>query len=88
MERFVTCCGPPLQTPKWLYGTMGFVGARSAGDFGLGIRRGEFFLFDPMCLYSKYSEFCGELKNWLKTQKSILTPTRPPGRTLADGSLS
>ena len=47
---------PPLQTPKWLYRTMGFVGA---GDFVLGIRQGEIFLFDPMCLYSKYSEFCG-----------------------------
>ena len=51
---------PPLQTPKWLYRTMAFVGA---GDFVLGIRQGENFLFDPMCLYSKYSEFCGEFKN-------------------------
>ena len=51
---------PPLQTPKWLYRTMGFVGA---GGFVLGIRQGEIFLFDPMCLYSKYSEFCGEFKN-------------------------
>ena len=34
-----------------------------AGDFVLGIRQGETFLFDPMCLYSKYSEFCGEFKN-------------------------
>ena len=40
---------PALQTPKWLYGTMGFV---VAGDFVLGIRQGEIFLFDPMCLYS------------------------------------
>ena len=76
---------PPLQTPKW-YGTMGFVGA-GAGDFVLGIWQGEIFLFDPMCLYSKYSE-CGEFKNGSKTQKRILTPTRPPGQTLADGSLS
>ena len=51
---------PPLQTPKWLYRTMGFVGA---GDFVLGTRQGDIFLFDPMCLYSKYSEFCGEFKN-------------------------
>ena len=51
---------PPLQTPKWLYRTMGFVGA---GDFVLGIWQGEIFLFDPMCLYSEYSEFCGEFKN-------------------------
>ena len=42
---------------------MGFVGARGAGYFVLGIRQGEIFLFDPMCLYSKYSEFCGEFKN-------------------------
>ena len=59
---------PPLQTPKWLYRTMGFVGARGAGDFVLGIWQGEIFLFDPMCLY--------------------FDPDRPPGRTLADGSLS
>ena len=45
---------PPLQTPKWLYRTMGFMGAGGAGDFVLGIWQGEFFLFDPMRLYSKY----------------------------------
>ena len=53
-----------LQTPKWLYRTMDFVGARGTGDFVLGIRQGEIFLFDPMCLYSKYSEFCGEFQNY------------------------
>ena len=41
---------PPRQTPKWLHGTMGFVGAGGAGDFVLGILQGEIFLFDPMCL--------------------------------------
>ena len=41
---------------------MGFVGATGAGDFFLGRRQGEIFLFDPMCLCSKYSEFCGEFK--------------------------
>ena len=51
---------PPLQTPTWLYRLFGFVGA---GDFVLGIRQVEIFLFDLMCLYSKYSEFCGEFKN-------------------------
>ena len=51
---------PPLQIPKWLYRTMGFVGA---GDFVLGIRQGEIFLFNPMCIFSQYSEFCGEFKN-------------------------
>ena len=40
---------PPLQTPKWLYRTMGFVGARGAGDFVLGIRQGEIFLFRCVC---------------------------------------
>ena len=35
--------GGALQTPKWLYGTMAFVGARGAGDFVLGIRQGEIF---------------------------------------------
>ena len=38
----------------------GFVGA---GDFVLGIWQGEIFLFDPMCLYLEYSEFCEEFKN-------------------------
>ena len=52
--------GGALRTPKLSHGTMCFVGA---GDFVLGIRQGEFFLFHPMCLYSKYSEFCGEFKN-------------------------
>ena len=54
---------PPLRTPKLSHRTMCFVGARGAGDFVLGIRQGEIFLFDPMCLYSKYSEFRGEFKN-------------------------
>ena len=55
--------GGALRTPKLSHGTRCFVGAGGAGDFALGIRRGEFFLFHPMCLYSKYSEFCGEFKN-------------------------
>ena len=80
---------PPLRTPKWLYRSMGFVGAGGAGDFVLGTWKGEFFWFDvSMCLYSKYSEFCGDVKNGRKTQKTFSPLTRPPGRTLADGSLS
>ena len=43
--------GGALQTPKWLYGTMGFVGA---GDFFFRRTAGGNFLFYPMCLYSKY----------------------------------
>ena len=48
--------GGALWTPKLPHGTMCFVGARGAGDFVLGIQQGEFLLFDPMCLYSKYSK--------------------------------
>ena len=61
---------------------MGFVGAGGVGDFVLGIWQG----FDPMCLYSKYSEFCGEFKNGGKAPKRILTlpppppPIQPPNR--------
>ena len=55
--------GGALRTPKLSYGTMCFVGARGAGDFLLGIGQGEIFLFDPMCLHSKYSEFRAEFKN-------------------------
>ena len=55
--------GGALRTPKLLHGTMCFVGARGAGDFVLGIPARGIFLFDPMCLYSKYSEFRGEFKN-------------------------
>ena len=45
--------GGALWTPKLSHGTMCFVAAGGAGDFVLGIRHGELFLFDPMCLYSK-----------------------------------
>ena len=51
---------PPSTDPKMVVRNMGFVGA---GVFVLGVRQGEIFLFGPMCLYSKYSEFCGEVKN-------------------------
>ena len=54
---------PPLRTPKLSHGTVCFVDAGGAADFVLGIRQGGTFLFHPMCLYSKYSEFCGEFKN-------------------------
>ena len=48
--------GGGVQTPKWLYRTMGFMGATGAGVFVLGIRQGEIFLFNPMCLYSNFVE--------------------------------
>ena len=54
---------PPLRTPKLSHRTVCFVGAGGAADFVFGIRRGGIFLFHPMCLYSKYSQFCGEFKN-------------------------
>ena len=55
--------GHSLRTPKMSYGTMCVVGAGGAGDFVLGIGQGEILLFDPMCLYSKYSKFRREFKN-------------------------
>ena len=58
----------------------GFVGAR---DFVLRIRQGEVFLFDPKCLYSKYSEFCGEFKKWMKnTKKKDFDPDPTSGSDL------
>ena len=60
--------GGALRTPKLSHRPMYFVGAKGAADFVLG-RQGKFFLFDPMCLYSKYSEFRGEFKNGGKAQK-------------------
>ena len=65
----------------------GFCGhQRCQRFFFLADGRGK--LFDPMCLYSKYSEFCGEFKmdeqhTHTHTQR-ILTPTRPLGWTLAE----
>ena len=41
--------GHPPRTPKWLHGTMCFVGARGAGDFVLGTRYGANFCFHHMC---------------------------------------
>ena len=63
--------GGALQTPKWLYRTMGFVGAGGTGDFVLGIWQGEIFLFDPMCLYSKYSDFVENSKMAEKHKKGF-----------------
>ena len=42
---------PPSTDPKMVVQNNGLVGARGAGDFVLGIRQGEIFLFDPMCLF-------------------------------------
>ena len=77
-----------LQTPKWLYGTMGFVGTRGAGDFVLGIWQGGIFCL-TLCVYTQNTQnFVENSKMDEKHKKRILTLTRPPGRTLADGSLS
>ena len=46
---------PPLQTPKWLYRTKGFVGAGGTGDFVLGIRQGEFFC-STLCVYTQSTQ--------------------------------
>ena len=74
--------GGGLQTPKWLYGTIDFVGAEGSGYFLLGIWQGEIFLFDPMCLYSKYSECCGEFKKWMKNTKKDFDPHPTSGADL------
>ena len=77
--------GEGLRTPKWLYGSIDFAGA---GNFVLGIRQWN-FCCHRMCSYSKGSEFRGEFKNGCPTHtKKLRPPTRPPGRTVADGSLS
>ena len=70
---------PSLQTPQWLYRTMGFVGA---GDFVLGIWQGEIFLFDPICLYSRYSEFLWRVQKWLKSTKKDFDPDPASGSDL------
>ena len=70
---------PPLQPPKWLYRTMGFVGA---GDFVLGIRQGEIFLFDPMCLYSKILRILWKIQKWLRSTKKYFDPDPTSGSDL------
>ena len=69
-----------LWTPKLSHGTVRFVGAKGAGDFVLGIQPREFFWLDPMCLYSKYSEFRGAFKNLEKHKKGYVAtlPTSGP----------
>ena len=53
-----------------------------AGDFVLGIRQGEIFLFDPMCLYSKYSELLWRIQKWLKSTKKDFDPDPASGSDL------
>ena len=52
--------GGGATNPKMVVWNNGFCGCR---NFVLGIWQGEIFLFDPMYLCSKYSEFRGEFKN-------------------------
>ena len=51
---------PPSTDPKMVVQDNGFCGRRR---FCFRHMAGGNFLFDPMYLYSKYSEFCGEIKN-------------------------
>ena len=74
--------GGALQTPKWLSGTMGFVGARGAGEFVLGIRQGDNFLFDPMCLYSKILRILWRIQKWMKNTKKDFDPDPPSASDL------
>ena len=59
----------------------GFCGRQRRRRFFFGRRQGEIFLFDPMCLCSKYSEFCGELK-WMKNTKKDIDPDLTSGSDL------
>ena len=65
---------PPLQTPKWLYRTMGFVGA---GDFVLAYGRGEFFCL-TLCVYTQNTQILWRIQKWMKNTKKdfFLTATR------------
>ena len=51
-------------------------GAPKAPENFFGLPKGEIF-FLPMCLYSKCSDFCGEVKHGRKTRKKF----RPPDPT-------
>ena len=73
---------PPLQTPKWLYGTMGFVGVGGAGDFVLGIRQGEIFLFDPCVSILKILRILWRIQKWMKNTKTDFDPDPTSGLDL------
>ena len=73
---------PPLQTPKWVFWAPEIL----FSAYG----RGEFFSL-TLCVYTQNAQnFVENSKMDEKHthKKKILTPTRSPGRTLADGSLS
>ena len=56
---------PPLHTPPKFWNPS-FSNLRFRGKGSkifLPLPEGVFFFYVPMCLYSKYSEFCGEVKN-------------------------
>ena len=59
---------PPSDPPKFSnlsFSNLRFWGkvlAPKALELFFGLLRGIFFFY-PVCLYSKYSEFCGEFKN-------------------------
>ena len=45
----------------YFFTDVGNWGAKGAGNFVFGLPKGQIFFY-PMCLYSKCSDFCGELK--------------------------
>ena len=54
---------PPSTDPKIVARNSVLCRRRRRRIFCFRHTAGGIFLFDPMCLYSKYSEFCGEFKN-------------------------
>ena len=73
--------GGALLTPKWLYRTMGFVGAGGAGDFFLGIRQGENFLFDPMSTF-KILRILWRIQKWMYNTEKDFDPDPTSGSDL------
>ena len=73
--------GTPLLTPKWLCRTMDFVGAGGAGDFFLGIRQGENFLFDPMSTL-KILRILWRIQKWMKNTEKDFDPDPTSGSDL------
>ena len=68
----------PLQTPKLLYRTMGFVGA---GDFVLGIWQGEILVLDPMSVL-KILRNLWRIQKWLKSTNKDFNPDLASGSDL------
>ena len=65
---------PP--SPKWLYRSLGFVGAR---DFVLGIRQGGNFCVPPYVSVLKILRILWRIQKWLKSTKKDFDPDPASG---------